>query len=216
MKAPNGNPTFLTERQWVQVRTKALKDLFGGWEFAAKEITVSKLKENQRFLYFDTFNEAESWGKNNIAQTLNNEKTNGKGVIVISKNSIEKYCSQSAVKKSESKDVHFAALQLLPDVIHNGIIVENHEDFNKKDGGRKPEYGIGSPHITMHILYGAINFEGKVYRVEVTLKEDRSNGNPVGAYSYEATKIELLDGQNGQAVTSPRNSKIALSLLQSY
>ena len=32
MKAPNGNPTFLTERQWVQVRTKALKDLFGDWE----------------------------------------------------------------------------------------------------------------------------------------------------------------------------------------
>lgn len=108
--------------------------------------------------------------------------------------------------------MHFAALQLLPDVIHNGIIVENHEDFNKKDGGRKPEYGIGSPHITMHILYGAINFEGKVYRVEVTLKEDRSNGNPVGAYSYEATKIELLDGQNGQAVTSPRNSKSSISV----
>lgn len=32
MKAPNGNPTNLTEKQWVQVRTKAFKDWFGNWE----------------------------------------------------------------------------------------------------------------------------------------------------------------------------------------
>lgn len=32
MKAPNGNPTNLTERQWLQVRTKAFKDWFGDWE----------------------------------------------------------------------------------------------------------------------------------------------------------------------------------------
>ena len=32
MKAPNGNSTNLTERQWLQVRTKAFKDWFGDWE----------------------------------------------------------------------------------------------------------------------------------------------------------------------------------------
>lgn len=31
MKAPNGNPTNLTEGQWAQVRTKAFKDWFGDW-----------------------------------------------------------------------------------------------------------------------------------------------------------------------------------------
>lgn len=212
MKAPNGQPTNLNEKQWAQVRTKAFKKWFGDWELAAKEIAISQLKDDQKFLYFGTFKEAEAWGKNNIAQTLNDKQTNGKGVIVISRNSVEKYCSESAVRKSASKDVHFAALQLLPNVIHDGVIVENHEDFKKKGDGRSPEYGIGSPHITMHILYGAIGFEGKTYRVKVTLKEDRSNGNPVGAYSYEATKIELLDGQNGQAVASPRNSKSSISI----
>jgi hypothetical protein len=36
MKAPNGNRTKLTERQWVQVRTPAFKSWFGDWErFAA-------------------------------------------------------------------------------------------------------------------------------------------------------------------------------------
>ena len=34
MKAPNGNPTNLTERQWLQVRTKEFKKWFGDWEKA--------------------------------------------------------------------------------------------------------------------------------------------------------------------------------------
>ena len=32
MKAPNGEPTNLDERQWLQVRTKAFKKWFGDWE----------------------------------------------------------------------------------------------------------------------------------------------------------------------------------------
>ena len=32
MKAPNGKPTNLNEKQWAQVRTKAFKDWFGDWE----------------------------------------------------------------------------------------------------------------------------------------------------------------------------------------
>ncbi len=32
MKAPNGKPTNLTERQWLQVRTQNFKDWFGDWE----------------------------------------------------------------------------------------------------------------------------------------------------------------------------------------
>ena len=35
MKAPNGKPTNLTERQWVQVRTPNFKKWFGDWETAA-------------------------------------------------------------------------------------------------------------------------------------------------------------------------------------
>lgn len=32
MKAPNGQPTNLTEDQWIQVRSKAFKDWFGDWD----------------------------------------------------------------------------------------------------------------------------------------------------------------------------------------
>lgn len=34
MKAPNGKPTKLNEKQWLQVRTKAFKEWFGDWEKA--------------------------------------------------------------------------------------------------------------------------------------------------------------------------------------
>lgn len=38
MKAPNGQPTQLSERQWIQVRTPSFKAWFGDWEaFAAKQ-----------------------------------------------------------------------------------------------------------------------------------------------------------------------------------
>ena len=59
MKAPNGKDTNLTERQWLQVRTKAFKNWFGDWEkyakFAASFVNnnnVLTIKENE---YTDEF-----------------------------------------------------------------------------------------------------------------------------------------------------------------
>ena len=53
MKAPNGNPTNLNERQWLQVRTKAFKNWFGDWE---KEYTpqTNIYKENPWERYMET------------------------------------------------------------------------------------------------------------------------------------------------------------------
>lgn len=41
MKAPDGSPTSLNEKQWAQVRTKAFKEWFGDWENAPE--TASKV-----------------------------------------------------------------------------------------------------------------------------------------------------------------------------
>ena len=45
MKAPNGRPTNLTERQWLQVRTKEFKEWFGDWEKIAN--FANKLNSNE-------------------------------------------------------------------------------------------------------------------------------------------------------------------------
>lgn len=43
MKAPNGRPTNLTEKQWLQVRTPAFKEWFGDWELANKLRMINNL-----------------------------------------------------------------------------------------------------------------------------------------------------------------------------
>ena len=144
---------------------------------------------------FKNYAEAKTWAKEHIARTYSGEETGGKGDIRISNAAVDKYLSQSAVDKSESKDVHLAVLKVLPDVIRESVDAEQHADFKKgEDGVRSAENGI-NPDVTIHRLYGAVRMDGKLYRVKVTLKEDTQNEELAKkAYSYEATKIELLAG----------------------
>ena len=88
-----------------------------------------------------------------------------------------------------------SVLKVLPKVIRESVDAEQHADFKKgEDGVRSAENGI-NPDVTIHRLYGAVRMDGKVYRVKVTLKEDTQNEKLAKkAYSYEATKIELLAG----------------------
>lgn len=46
MRAPNGNPTKLNERQWVQVRTPSFKAWFGDWEKAYADGGVWRTSES--------------------------------------------------------------------------------------------------------------------------------------------------------------------------
>ena len=62
--------------------------------------------------------------KEHIARTYSGEETGGKGDIRISNAADDKYLSQSAVDKSESKDVHLAVLKVLPDVIRESVDAE--------------------------------------------------------------------------------------------
>ena len=144
---------------------------------------------------FKNYAEAKTWAKEHIARTYSGEETGGKGDIRISNAAVDKYLSQSAVDKSESKDVHLAVLKVLPDVIRESVDAEQHADFKKgEDGVRSAANGV-NPNVTIHRLYGAVRMDGKLYRVKVTLKEDvKSERSAKKAYSYEATKIELLAG----------------------
>lgn len=196
MKAPNGKPTRLTEREWVDVRTPRFKQWFGDWEKAAQSVKVVSAVADHGF---KSFGEAKVWARNNVVRTLANEETGGKGVIRISNTAVNKYLSESAVVKSDSKDVHLSVLKVLPDVIRNSVDVEQHADYNKgSDGTRSAENAI-NPDTLIHRLYGAVKIDGNVYRVKITLKEDTRNQSVAKkAYSYEATKIELLTGTLGK------------------
>ena len=121
------------------------------------------------------------------------------------------------VAKSDSRDIHLSVLKVLPEVIRESVDSEQHPDYKKgEDGIRGVKNGVNE-HVTIHRLYGAVNVDGKTCRVKVTLKEYADKNEPSRAYSYEATKIELLAGTLVDGKTtdpSTNNSITAANLLQ--
>ena len=162
---------------------------------------------------FKNYADAKQWTKENIAGTYTDAETGGKGEIRISNTAIDKFLSESATAKSENRDAHMSTLRVLPDVIRESIDAEQHPDFKKGvDGKRSAENGVNSD-VMIHRLYGAIRIGDDIYRVKVTLKENRRTKETTKAYSYETTKIELLAGQHGDVtMTSPRNSNNSISV----
>ena len=137
---------------------------------------------------------AREWAKENLVTTGKTEMpTMRDGTsYTISKRAVEKYLSESAVRKSENLDIHLSVLPKLTDVIHESIEAEIHPDYKKgEDGIRGVENGYGEG-VLVHRLYGAVEIDGKTYRVKTTMQEFRG-GEENKPHSYEVTKIELLD-----------------------
>ena len=206
-----------------QVADQVMKDLLDGVDprsmmnggRSLRSDTEINIVEGAKEHGFKNYAEAKTWAKEHIARTYSGEETGGKGDIRISNAAVDKYLSQSAVDKSDSKDVHLSVLKVLPEVIRESVDAEQHADFKKgEDGVRSAENGI-NPNVTIHRLYGAVRIDGKVYRVKVTLKENTRTKETPKAYSYEATKIELLEGSFSQTEGShnlePSNSKSEVS-----
>ncbi len=137
---------------------------------------------------------AKEWAKENLVTTGKTEipiMRDGTS-YTISKRAVEKYLSESAVRKSENLDIHLSVLPKLTDVVHESIEAEIHPDYKKgEDGIRGIENGYGEG-VLVHRLYGAVELDGKMYRVKTTMQEFRG-GEENKPHSYEVTKIELLD-----------------------
>lgn len=137
---------------------------------------------------------ARAWAKENLVTTNKQElPTMRDGTpYTISKKAVDKYLSSSAVSKSDELGIHLSVLPKLTDVIHESIEAEIHPDYKKgEDGMRNVENGYGEG-VLVHRLYGAVELDGKTYRVKTTMQEFRG-GEENKPHSYEVTKIELLD-----------------------
>lgn len=141
----------------------------------------------------DAIKNARTWAKDNLATKNGDMPTMRDGTpYIISKAAIDKYLSNSAISKSEDPFVHLSVLPKLTDVIHESIEAEIHPDYKKgEDGTRGVENGYGEG-VLVHRLYGAVELDGKMYRVKTTMQEFRG-GEENKPHSYEVTKIELLD-----------------------
>ena len=124
---------------------------------------------------FKNIREARVWAKENIVGSYKNEMTNE--TVYVSKIAIDKYLSESAVRKSANLDIHLSALKVLPKLIQTSILKETqHDRDNNKDIKEIQRF------------YGAIDYASMTYAVKITVKVYPTGIN--NAYSYEVLKIE--------------------------
>ena len=124
---------------------------------------------------FKNIREAKSWAKKNITGTSNNVNTGED--ISISNTAIDKYLSESAVKKSVSFDAHLSALMQIPKLIETSVLKSTTQD-------RLNDTNIKE----IQRLYGGVNYENEIYPVKITVKVIKNGENK--AYSYEVMHIE--------------------------
>lgn len=179
---------------------------------ATKEVKIVRADANHGF---KDYKEAKDWAIGNICRTYSSDETGNKGEVIINKDVVSKYVSKAARDQSDNDDVHYAVLKVLPDVIREGIEAETHPNFNKVGNARKPEYGYDN-HLLIHRVYGAVDIDGVVYRVKITMKENMQDRSlPNKPYSYEvtdiSTKIEPLEAIDAQAQGHSSHSNDSIS-----
>lgn len=196
MKAPNGEPSKLTERQWVLVRTPRFKAFFGNWELKHKEFAIVETQDAT----FNSIEGALKWvGNNGILGTMTNEETGGKGEMFISASAVREMLNPRQREKSASNSVHYAALTKIRDIIRESELIDAHPDHKKgADGQRSPQVGINLG-IKIEVLYGAMRHDEHVYRVKTTVKHyaDKNRVSKANAYHVEKVEVEGLAGTLG-------------------
>lgn len=141
---------------------------------------------------FKNAKDADEWARSHgILGLMSDVDTHGKGEISISANSLNKMLSGSALAKSVTPAIHYAALMRLRDIIRESFVAEIHPDFKKVNGKRSPDNGT-NPFVQIAVLYGCVSYGDIPYRAKSTLKLYRDSHNPTKTYSYEISNIEIL------------------------
>ena len=124
----------------------------------------------------------------------------------ISGNAIDESLNPKQQGKSVNKGVHLALVEHLDDVIGKSIEVEEHPDYPKNEKGER-DGSIVNPNALMHRFYGAIEFEGKTYRVMTLMREYKSPSNSDGPYAYEVQKIEVPNEETSSTANGVGSNK---------
>lgn len=148
-----------------------------------------------------------------IVGLMSDTDTGGKGEVSISVLSIRKMMNQSALRKSVTPALHYAALVRLRDIIRESFIAEIHQDRVKRNGKRSTDFGT-NPEVTILRLYGCVAFGDIPFRSKVTLKAYADANEKTKAYSYEITNVEVLKGNAGAVpLPSDKTSTFATDIL---
>lgn len=211
MKAPNGADTNLTERQWLQVRTKAFKNWFGDWE---KKARIEKLRKSSPIVlqgneyegkYELNRDSAKAFIKDHLRKEYTNADTND--VILVAKEGAQKVTSHSM-----GSEAHLKSIVAIPQLIEQSIFID--ELPNDKNNGKYVHYryyvsGIkmGGVDYTAKIAVGIDAYGNKYYDHSLTEIEKGKLIDEVGALS------PTLPSSNQSTLSAIKDTKL-VSLLQ--
>lgn len=148
MKAPNGKPTNLTEKQWVQVRTKAFKEWFGDWENDPKNAS-KVVDENGEPLvvYHRSPNKFNTFDVNKIGTTtdigqygkgfyfsVENDRAEGNNVYEVFLNIRNPYNITKESRSSNIAYIYNRPFNEWTDWYKKNIFKEEADLVNSKDG----------------------------------------------------------------------------------
>lgn len=176
MKAPNGQPSNLNERQWVMVRTPRFKAWFGNWQFDADApVGLVKVVAPQDMPSTDNLQELRNWIRKHFqGSPVRNADTNqyigifGDGIKASLKN------------RNPKARLAYAAL---PEMLQKAVYV-SYEPNTKSDKERRGILGY-----EMYAV--ALEIEGVRYpaRIKVDLMSPDIRGS--GYYYHQVDEIEL-------------------------
>lgn len=159
-------------------------------------------------------------GKKRELKSLHYDNLGATFDYVISPKSLTEAANHAS--DSDNIGVHAAVMDKLDKVINESIEIEEHPDIKKKDGERKWDNGFNKG-ILMHRFAAAVRIGDEIYRVKTTMKEYENPQKANGHYTYEVTKIEVLDEQsntpNGRSNVSDvfvSGAKLLNNLEKSY
>ena len=144
--------------------------------------------------------QAKAWAKENL---ITKKDGNGNYIdrpmlidgtpYIITVNAVKKYLSKSSVDKTGDVRLHLSVLKQLKDVIGRSIEGEIHASRLKDENDERHSNNGIIENQLVHRLYGAVEFDGKVYRVKTTIIEERDGNNRAYTYEVADTEIELAE-----------------------
>ena len=176
LKAPNGQDTKLTPKQWVTVRTAAFKKWFGDWE---KDARIEKLRRSEPLVFTGEeykgkyeldARSAERYILDNLRGEYVNKDTGER--ISVSRRGVRKVLHHDV-----ENEVHLKSIAYIPQMLENAVFVS--EELNAKSTTGFDSYRyyvcgleIGGEQYTAKLVVGKLGRETYYDHVLSPIKKD--------------------------------------------
>lgn len=118
----------------------------------------------------------------------------------------------SKLSQNISSPEYKQALTLIPQIVGNSVLVEEHRDRTKAADERKADNHSDSNIEKVQRFYGAIVIGEITYRVKTTAIVAANTEQGTRMHNYDITEIELLQSRTSQEAKSPAQRSNSISL----